>query len=69
MIEQSLPRGDASRNEQTGRILRCPVCEQLLDLSDLDEVLLHAHGVTFESTQDAARVKAAIDAGLYYGDT
>ncbi len=61
MIEQSRPRENASRDEPTGRILKCPVCDRRLDAGDIDEVLLHAHDVTFDSTQDASRVKAAIE--------
>ena len=49
MINQLFSHAESRFNEQTGHIVRCPVCDQLLDLRDLDEILLHAHDRQFES--------------------
>lgn len=48
MINQSVAGLNGRLNEQTGQFVRCPVCDQLLDLRDLDEILLHAHDMKFE---------------------
>jgi hypothetical protein len=55
MTNQLFSRAETRSNEQTGQFVRCPVCDQLLDLRDLDEILLHAHELKFESAaEDAA---------------
>jgi len=48
MTSQLFSPAETRSNEQTGQFVRCPVCDQLLDLRDLDEILLHAHDMKFE---------------------
>lgn len=59
MINQLASGLNGRLNEQTGHFVRCPVCDQLLDLRDLDEILLHAHDMKFEPTAG----EAAADGG------